>query len=119
MAKKQQKKTTTTTTTSNYHWVKVTAFWGLIIAGIVGIINFIISLLVKLEIITGAGSTLGRIIGVLGLISQLAFFVCVVLAAYAHSRSMSKGWRIAFWVFAVMALLGILGVNILGVAIGI
>lgn len=118
MAKKKTK-TTTTTTSSNYYWVKVTAFWGLIIAGIVGIVNFIISLLVKLEIISGAGSTLGRMIGVMGLISQLAFFISAFLAGYAHSRGKSQGWRITFWIFAVLALLGILGVNILGVAIGI
>ncbi len=116
---KKTTKTTTTATSSNYHWVKVTAFWGLIIAGIVGIINFVISLLVKLELISGVGSTLGRVINVMSLISELAFFISVFLAGYAHSRSKSKGWRIAFWVFAVMALLGILGVNILGVAVGL
>ena len=119
MAKKTTKTKTTTTTNGNYYWVKVTAFWGLIIAGIVGIINFIITMLVKLEIITGAGATLGRLIGVMSLIASLAFFISAFLAGYAYSKGKPKAWRVLFWVFAVLALLGILGVNIIGIYVGI
>lgn len=113
MAKK--KKTTTTTTTGNYSIVKFTAFWGIIISGIVGAVNFLISLLVKCKIIKGAGSAVGTALGIMSLIASIALFISVFLAAYAHSKGKTKVWKILFWIFAILALLGILGVNIINI----
>ncbi len=45
MAKKKTR--TTTTSTSNYSLVKVCAFWGIILAGIAGLISFMLNLLNK------------------------------------------------------------------------
>ena len=106
-------KKTTTTTTSNYPIVKATAFWGIIISGIVGLINFVISILVKFDIIKGAGGTVGRVLGVMSLIANLALFISVFLAAWAYSSGKPKVWRTLFWVFAILAFLGIMGVNLL------
>ena len=106
-------KRTTTTTTSNYPIVKLTAFWGIIISGIASLVTFIIRCLVKWELISGAGSAVNTVIGVMNLIANLALFISVFLAAYAHSKSVSKVWRTLFWVFAIIALLSILGFNIL------
>lgn len=114
MAKKNRS-TTTTTTTSNYPIIKATAFWGIIISGIVGIINFIISIFVRLGVISGAGGTLGSILGVMNLIASLALFISVFLAAWAHSKGKTKVWRTLFWVFAILAILGLLGVNLLAI----
>ncbi len=100
-------------TTTNYSVVKTTAFWGIIISGIAGIITFVIQCLVKWNVISGAGSVLGTVIGVLNLIANLALFVSVFLAAYAHSKSVGKSLRVLFWIFAVLALLSILGFNLL------
>ena len=115
MAKKKTTRTTTTTTTttSNYHIVKLTAFWGIIIAGIVSLVTLVIKLLIVTKIITGAGSTVNTIVNVFKLISDLALFVSVFLAGLAHSRSQTKTWRTLFIVFAVLAFLGILGLNIM------
>lgn len=112
MAKKRTT-TTYTTTTSNYPIVKATAFWGIIISGIVGLINFIISILVKFDIIKGAGGVVGRVLSAMNLIAQIALFISVFLAGWAHSRGKSQVWRTLFWVFVVLAILGILGVNLL------
>ncbi len=117
MAKKSTKtnahKTTVHATKSNYGIVKVTAFWGIIISGFVGIVLFIIKCLVRLGIISGAGKTVGSVIGVFNLIANLALFVSVFLAAYAHSKTKGKTFKILFWIFALFALLAILGFNIL------
>lgn len=110
MAKKSKN---TTTSTNNYPIVKATAFWGIIISGIVGIINFIISMLVKFDIIKDAGGAVGTVLGIMSLIANLALFISVFLAAWAHSRGKSQLWRTLFWVFAILAILGLFGVNLL------
>ncbi len=109
------KRTTTTTTTSNYPLVKATAFWGIIISGIAGFITLIFKILIVAKIISGTGSAVATVINILNLIANIALFISVFLAAYAHSRSKNKTWRILFWIFAVLALLGLLGFNILGI----
>ena len=97
-------------TASNYGIVKATAFWGIIISGIAGIITFIIQCLIKWNVIGSAGSVMNTVLSVL----NLALFISVFLAAYAHSKSKGRTFRILFWIFAVLALLSILGFNVLG-----
>ena len=95
---------------TNYGIIKATAFWGIIISGCVSFITFI------LRIIEACGVSLGGagwLVGIFSLIANLALFVSVFLAAYAHSKSKSQTFRILFWVFSIMSLLSILGVNIL------
>ncbi len=101
--------------TTNYGIVKVTAFWGIIISGIAGIITFIIQCLIRWNVIGSAGAVMGRVIGVMNLIANIALFVSVFLAAYAHSKSKTKVFRALFWVFSVLAFLGILGINLLSI----
>ena len=110
MAKKSTR--TTTSSPSNYHIVTLTAFWGIIISGIASLVTFIIQCLVKWNIISGAGSTVSRVIGIMNLIANLALFISVFLAAYAHSKRVAMFWNTLFWVFAIIALLSILGFNI-------
>lgn len=98
--------------TSNYEIIKATAFWGIIISGIAGIISFIIRCIVKWANVTA--SILGSIVGVMNLIATIALFVSVFLAAYAHSRGKNKTLKILFWVFAILSILAILGFNVLG-----
>lgn len=109
MAKKTSKSSNVTT---NYGVIKVTAFWGIIISGIAGIITFVFKCLVRWNVVGGAGTALATLVGVLNLIANLSLFVCVFLAAYAHSKGQKKLFRILFWVFAVLTLLSILGFNI-------
>ena len=116
MAKKKTT-TTTTTTVSNYPTVKATAFWGIIIAGIAGLIALVVKILLapNWDWLKRAASTLNKIAGVMNLIAQLALFISVFLAGWAHSRGKSKTWRTLFWVFAIIAFLAILGFNILNI----
>ena len=96
---------------TNYGLIKVTAFWGIIISGIVSLITFILKIVEKCGVSLGGASAL---LGIFGLIANLALFVSVFLAAYAHSKGKTKTFRILFWIFSVMAFLSILGFNILG-----
>ena len=96
---------------TNYGVIKATAFWGIIISGVVSLITFIIKIVEKCGVSLGGASSL---LGIFNLIANLALFVSVFLAAYAHSREKTKTFRILFWVFSVMAFLSILGFNILG-----
>lgn len=106
------KRTTTTTTTSNYHIVKFTAFWGIIIAGIAGLVTFMLKLLMVCGIEIKWGNSA---VNALNLVGQIAIMISVILAGYAYSRSMKKGWRIAFWVFVVLAILGLLGFSLMSI----
>ncbi len=98
-------------TTTNYSIIKVTAFWGIIISGFVSLITFVLRIVARCGISLGGA---GRLISIFNLIANLALFVSVFLAAYAHSKGKSKTFRILFWIFSIMALLSILGINILG-----
>lgn len=99
--------------TTNYGIVKVTAFWGIIISGIAGIITFVIQCLIRWNVIGSAGAVMGTVISVMNLIANIALFVSVFLAAYAHSKSKTKVFRVLFWIFSILTLLGILGFNVL------
>lgn len=107
------KKRTRTTTYTEYGISKPLAFWGIIISGIAGFVTLIIKILIACKIITGAGSTVNSIIGIMNLIANLALFISVFLVALAYSRSRSQTWRVLFWVFSVLAFLSVLGFNIL------
>ncbi len=111
-------KRTNRSTNSNYSIVKATAFWGIIISGIAGLVTLVIKILVAAKIITGAGAAVSSALGIMNLIANLALFVSVFLAAYAYSWGKSKTWRILFWVFSVLAFLSLLGFNILGMWFG-
>ena len=113
MAKKKTKKTTNTTYTGNFGLIKLTAFWGIIISGIAGIITIIVRCLAKWAFTGRAAAALGSVAGVMTLIANLALFISVFLAGYAYSRGRNKNWRTLFWVFAILAFLGILGFNVL------
>lgn len=110
MAKK--KKTTTTTTTSNYSIVKFTAFWGIIIAGIAGVITFTLKLLSLCGVVIAWGN---KVANIFSFVSQIAIFISVVLAGYAYSRGKSKGWKIVFWIFVVLAILGLFGFSLMSI----
>ena len=101
--------------TNNYGIVKATAFWGVIISGIANIIAFVIQLLVKVGVIDGAGKLIGSVMSVMNVIASIALLISVLLAAYAHSTTKKKVWRVLFWIFAILAILGIFGFNIMSV----
>lgn len=108
MAKKSKEPTT------NYGIVKATAFWGIIISGIVGLVSLVLKVLQKIDVLNLTGPV-ATVLNVFSLIANLALFVSVFLAAYAHSKSKTKTFRILFWIFSILAFLSILGVNILGI----
>lgn len=108
MAKKK-KTNTTTTTTSNYPLVKTLAFWGLILAGIASLLTFIFALLGKL----GAHfDWAGRVTGACSLVAQIAIYISVWLAAWSFARGKGQTYRILFWVFFVLSLLGLVGLGL-------
>ncbi len=107
MAKKKTK--TTSTSTSNYSLVKVCAFWGIVLAGIAGLISFILNVLGKCGVTIAWG---GKVAGACNLISTIALFISAWLAAWDYVKYKSQGWKVVFWVFFVLALLGVLGIGI-------
>lgn len=113
MAKKKTK-TTTTTTSSNYSLVKACAFWALILAGISQLISFILQLCYKIfsEKVNSGLGWLGKLSSVCSLISQIALFFTVFLAAWDYVRGKSQGWRTVYWVFLVISILGFVGFQI-------
>ena len=108
MAKKTTR--TTTTVSSNYPIVKATAFWGIIISGIASLITFIFKCIDKW---VKPGPAIGSLIGIMNLVANIALFVSAFLAGWAHSRGKTKALRVLFWVFSIIAILAILGFNVL------
>ncbi len=107
MAKK--KTNNSSTSTSNYSLVKVCAFWGVVLAGIAGLVSFILNLLGKCDVHIGWGN---KVAGACSLIAQIALFVSAWLAAWDYVKYKSQGWRIIFWVFFVLGLLGLVGLGL-------
>ncbi len=103
------KRTNSTTYSSNYSVVKICAFWGLVLAGVAGLINFILKLLELLGVVITWG---GKVSGACSFISQIALLVSAWLAAWDFVKTKSRGWRIVFWVFFVLAILGLVGLGI-------
>ncbi len=94
---------------SNYSIVKLCAFFGLLLAGIAGVISFILNLLAKLQITIGWG---GKVSGMCSLISQIAVFIAVWLAAWDYVKNKGKTWKVLFLIFFILSILGIVGIGI-------
>ena len=107
MAKKTR--TTTTSSTSNYSLVKTCAFWGLILAGIAGLISFMLHLLGICGVTISWG---GKVAGACSLVAQIAIYISVWLAAWDYAKNKSQAFRILFWIFFVLSLLGLVGLGI-------
>lgn len=106
MAKK--KTTKTITSTSNYSIVKTCAFVGLVLAGVAGIISFVIWLLSKVGVSISWANTA---CGICNLVSQIALFVTVWLAAWDFVKYRGKTWRIIYFIFLVLGILGLFGLR--------
>ncbi len=97
-------------TNGHYSIVKLCAFWGVILAGVAGLINFIVVLLEKMHVdVSWWGS---KISGACNVISQIALLVSAWIAAYDYVKNKSKAWKIVFLVFFILTLLGFVGINI-------
>lgn len=70
-------------------------------------LNFIFSLF-------DGSVSLGKIGSVLSLISNVCSVVALLVAAYAWVKEQKTGWKIVFWIIAVLAILSILGVSVKG-----
>lgn len=101
-------KRSTTSTESHYSTVKMLAFVGLVLAGIAGLLAFILWLLGKVGVTISWGD---RACGICSLISQIALFVTVWLAAWDYVKFKSKVWRILYFVFLVFGILGLFGLR--------
>jgi hypothetical protein len=106
MAKRDRE---TSSSNGNYSLVKVCAFWGVVLAGIAGLITFILNLLEKCGVTISWGSSVS---GVCSLIAQIALYVSVWLAAYDFVRYKSKGWKIVYLVFLILGILGLFGIGL-------
>lgn len=106
MAKK--KTTKTTTSSSNYSIVKVCAFIGLALAGVAGIISFIIWLLGLIGVTITWANTARSICNI---VSQVALFITVWLAAWDYVKYRNKTWRIIYVIFLVLSILGLCGLS--------
>lgn len=107
MAKKRTR--TTTTSSGNYPLVKICAFWGVVLAGVAGLVSFILNLLAKCGVTIEWG---GKVAGACSFIAQIALFVSAWLAAWDYVKYKSYGWRVVFWVFFVLGILGLVGLGI-------
>ncbi|MDE7379625.1 MAG: hypothetical protein K2N14_01110 [Clostridia bacterium] len=103
------KKSKNTNSTSNYSLVKVCAFWGLILAGIAGLISFMLYLLGVCKITIAWG---GKVAGACSLIAQIALYISAWLAAWDFAKNKNQTYRILFWVFFILSLLGLVGLGI-------
>lgn len=103
------KRNKTKNSNGNYSAVKSFAFWGLVLSGVAGLISFIFSLLAKLQIYVGWG---GRVSGICSLVAQVAFLLCVGIAAWDYVRNRARAWKTIYAVALVLAILGVIGLGI-------
>lgn len=101
-------KRSTTSTESHYSTIRLLAFVGLVLAGISGLLAFILWILAKFEVTIGWGE---RARSICSLISQIALFVTVWLAAWDYVKFKSKVWRVLYFVFLVLSILGLFGIG--------
>lgn len=104
-----KKKTTTSSSSSNYSLVKVCAFWGIVLAGVAGVITFILRLLQLIEVSIGWGS---RVANACSFIAQIALFISAWLAAWDFVKGKGRNWKIVYWVFFILGILGLVGFGI-------
>lgn len=110
MAKKSNGSTAHgTSVASNYRWVRVCAFCGIVLSGVAGVITFILNLLAKCGVTISWG---GSVSGVCSLIAQIALYISVWLAAWDFVRGKGRGWKIVYWVFFVLSILGLFGLGL-------
>jgi hypothetical protein len=93
----------------NYSLVKICAFWGVVLSGIAGLITFTLNLLEKCGVHIDWGS---RLSGVCSMIAQIALYISVWLAAYDFVRFKGKTWRIIYFVFLILGILGLVGLGL-------
>lgn len=106
MAKRTKKTTTTTTTTSNYSLVKFCAFVGLIVAVIAGIVSFVLWLLGKIDVSIGWGE---KVKSICNLVSRIALFITVWLAAWDYVKHKGKSWRMLYLILLILSILSFFG----------
>jgi hypothetical protein len=106
MAKKNNN---STSSTSNYSLVKVCAFWGVVLAGVAGLITFLLNVLDKAGVHIDWGS---RVSGVCSLIAEIAVFISVWLAAYDYVRGKGRTWKTVYWIFLILSILGLVGLGL-------
>jgi len=106
MAKKTTRRTTTTTTSSHYPTVKLCAIVGLIIAGVAGLLSFIFWLLGVCGVHIDWAN---KLISICNLVSRIALFVTVWLAAWDYVKFKNKTWKIIYVVFLVLSVLSFFG----------
>ncbi len=110
MAKKSTtSKKTTTVYAGHYSLVKVCAFWGVVLAGVAGLISFILKLLEACGVIITWGS---KVSGACSMVAQLALFISAWLAAYDYVRNKPKAWKTVYIVFLILGILGLVGLGL-------
>ncbi len=77
-------------------FVKFCSFWALIIAALIIFIN---------NVLPRIGITItGKVIGILGLVSNIALLLGIAFGAYAYADNKGRGWRITFWIATILFL---------------
>ncbi len=93
----------------HYPLVKICAFWGVILAGVAGLLSFILNLLLLLEITIGWAN---KVCNACNMIAQIALFISAWLAAYDYVSDKRKSWKIVYIVFLVLGILGLVGLGL-------
>lgn len=100
-----KKKTTTKSTTSNGEILRFCAFWGMAVAAVLYLISGLIACIAQW---TGeVGATLQRICGIISLLGSIAIVIAIAFPAYSYVRGKSKTWKILYWIFLAVFLLGV------------
>ncbi len=107
MAKRQKNRNTTGTSENSL--INTCAFWGLVLAGVAGLISFMLYLLGVCGVTIAWGN---KVAGACSMIAQLAIYIAVWLAAWRFARGKGQTFGILFWVFFVLSLLGLVGLGI-------
>lgn len=85
------------------------AFIVLIITAVIWAVLFVIAVLANMNVIDGASVNLGW----LRLISDILVVAVVVFYAWEYVKDKSMVWKIFFIIGAVIAVLGVFGVNLI------
>lgn len=104
MAKKQ--KNTSSASSGNYSTVKLCAIVGLIVAGIAGLLSFVFWLLGVCGVHVDWSS---KLISICNLVSRIALFITVWLAAWDFVKGRGKTWKTIYFVFLVLSVLSFFG----------